>query len=380
VDNLKRLKICLLLHFYQPWWQFPWILKQIVNECYRPILRLVEESDDFCFTININLVLLQHLENDYPDVVAGIKKAVESGKLELVSSTAHHPIIPLIPENVQRVQIEEDTRQKKEHFGISPNCKGIFLPEMAFSTKDIKLLKSYGLDWTVIDDEPVVATGGKGAVPYNQIVSYDGFKVFMRSNRWSNLISDGRHSFEQIRSMMELEIPGWTGNAPSHLEIAMDAETFGHHHKHLIESFLRPMLKEWTGKIVPIGSLLQDFPEIKVQFLPDGSWSTSTEDIRRDNPYPLWSSKISVNRYRLWRLVNLALKYFEQAREDCLKMTSSCHWWQISRSGWEPEFMQKGATLAMNVIKQYGTQEEVASIQKDYEELMQLIKVFVYND
>ena len=390
---MKRLKICLLLHFYQPWWQFPWVLKQIVNECYRPILKLIEEFDCrhtttarlahgcFCFTININLVLLEHLEKDYPDVVEGFKKAIQSGKLELLGSTAQHPIMPLVPEFVQGNQITEDSDKKESCFGIKHNCQGFFLPEMAFSTNLIQLLKSYDYEWTVIDDEPFVATYGKNSVPFNSIINHDGFNVFMRSNHWSNIISSGKFSFADIKAMMEFEIPNWTGNVPAYLILAMDAETFGHHHKHLIDTFLRPMLKEWAGhKIVPIESLGAYFPEREVHYLPDGSWSTSINNIERNNPYPLWSSRMSIDRYRLWRLVNQALNHFEHAREDCLKMTSSCHWWQISRAGWEPEFMQKGAELAMNVIKEYGSADEIAFVQKDYDELMQLKKVFAHND
>ena len=375
---MKRLKIAPLFHLYQPWFQPPWMIRKITNECYRPILRLIEEFDCFCFTININLSLLNHLEGDYPDVVEGFKRAIWSDKLELMGSTAQHPIMPLIPEFMQRAQIEEDRAQKESRFELRPNCSGVFLPEMAFSTKCIELLKDHGYQWTVTDDEPFVAVYGKNSVPFNSIVSWDGFKVFMRSNYWSNMISSGRYSFADVKEMMEYQIPNWVGNAPAYLIIAMDAETFGHHHHHLIDTFLRPMLKEWVGdRVVPIGSLGQpEFSERRVHYLPKGSWSTSAYDIKRDNPYPLWSSKINIDRYRLWKLVNLALTHFEQSRDECLRMTSSCHWWWISRSGWDPELMQKGAKLAYSIL----TDDEKASIQEDFDELMALKQHFVHKD
>jgi len=385
---MEKLKIALLLHFYQPWWQSPEMIKKITDECYRPISRLLEEFDGFCFTANINLSLLGHLENYCPDIVEGFKKAVQGGRLELMASTAQHPIMPLIPEFVQRAQIEEDINMKESRFGIRRNCGGIFLPEMAFSTKSIELLRSYGYEWTVIDDEPFVAIYGKDSAPFNSIINWNGFKVFMRSGRWSNLISSGRYSFADIKGKMECEIPNWTGNSLAYLIFAMDAETFGHHHHHLIDTFLRPMLKEWAGlpaqagqKIIPIASLSSlHFPERIINYLPDGSWSTSIDDVRKDDPYPLWSPKISRYRHMLWQLVNLALSHFEYAREDCLKMTSSCHWWWISRSGWEPEFMKKGAVVAMDIIRKYGSVEEVASIQDTYDELMRIQKIYIRTD
>ncbi len=384
MDNLK---IALCLHWYQPWWQFPHIIEKICRECYEPILSLIEEIDGFSFSANINLSLLEHLEKYRPDILERFKNAVQAGKLELVASTAQHPILPLIPESVQRLQIEQDIKLKEEHFGIKHNCGGFFLPEMAFSPNLIELLKSYKCEWTITDDVPFGAHYGRNSVPFNKIVSLKGFKVFMRSNHWSNMISSGKYSFWDIKNMMESQIPNWTGNVPAYLIIAMDGETFGHWHPHLIDNCLRPMLKEWSGlpagqagkKIVSIESLLSDFSERKVHYLPEGSWSTFVEDIERNNPFPLWSS-FSRNRYFLWKLVNTALEHLEQAPEDCLKITSSCHWWWISRSGNEPDFMKKGAELAMNIIREHGTREEADSVEECYEKLMKVTKVFVNND
>ncbi len=377
MDNVK---IAVELHGHQPFWQPRNIIEQISGECYDPIFSLVEEIDGFCFTVNTNLCLLEHLEKYRLDVLEKFKRMVQAKKLELVASTAHHPIMPLIPESVQIMQIEEDLRKKEERFGIKHTCQGFFLPEMAFSANIVELLKSYKYRWTVIDDVPFGAHYGKNSVPFNKIVSLKGFKVFMRSNYWSNMISSGKFSFWDIKNMMESQLPNWTGNVPAYIIIAMDIETFGHHHHHLIDMFLRPMLKEWAGnKIVSIESLIPDFQERKVHYLPDGSWSTSIEDIERNNPYPLWSG-FSRNRYFLWKLVNTALEHLEQAPEDCLKITTSCHWWWISRSGNEPDFMKKGAELAMDILRKYGTQEEKASVQECYDKLMKVTKVFVNND
>ena len=121
---MENLKIGLLLHFYQPWWQSPAILHKIVNQCYRPILELVNSSDRFCFTANINLSLLELLDNSFTDVIEGFREAVEKGKIELMGSPAHHPILPLIPEFLQRAQIQADKEDKQKRFGLKPNSKG----------------------------------------------------------------------------------------------------------------------------------------------------------------------------------------------------------------------------------------------------------------
>src|SRR3989338_8183698 len=103
---LDNLRLPFLLHFYHPWWQYGVTLEKIVNQCYRPILKLVRETEGFCFTANINLCLLEQLESRFSDVVSGFKEAVEAGRIELVGSTAHHPIFPLLPSNLQLAHLQ----------------------------------------------------------------------------------------------------------------------------------------------------------------------------------------------------------------------------------------------------------------------------------
>jgi predicted glycosyl hydrolase (DUF1957 family) len=370
---VENLKIGLLLHFYQPWWQFPAALHKITNQCYRPILRLVNSSDRFCFTANVNLSLLELLDNNFPDVIEGFRKAAEKGKIELMSSPAQHPIFPLIPEFLQRAQIQNDQEDKEKRFALKQNCKGFYFPEMAFSRNDIGLMKEFGYRWSVTDDEPFRAI--HGSVPYDNIVIMNGFKTYMRSSLWSNLISSGNFSFADIKARMEYEISSWTKNTPAYIIIAMDAETFGHHHEGFIERFLKPMFKEWGNeeRIVPIESLEQNFPWRSISYLPDGSWSTSADDVRKNDPYPLWNSRFNKYHSMLWELTNIALKYFKNCEEDCLKMTSSCHWWWISgRPYWEPEFMKFGAKKAMEIIREYSVSDEKRNGENLYKELKEL--------
>jgi len=371
---VENLKVGFLLHFYQPWWQFPAVLQKISDQCYRPILRLLNDISGFCFTANVNLSLLELLENEFPDIRAGFREAAESGRIELMGSPAQHPILPLIPEILQKAQIEDDEKSKECKFNLKRNCRGFYLPEMAFSKNDVGLLKNFGYKWTVIDDEPFATIYGSGSVPFNHIITWNGFRLYMRSGLWSNTISSGKYSFNDIKAKMEYELAQWTNNEPGYIIIAMDAETFGHHHRQLIDRFLKPMFQEWVGsRIVPIETLEQSFPSRSIQYLPDGSWSTSADDMRKNDPYPLWNSRFNRYHYMLWKLVNLSLNHFEYCQEDCLKITSSCHWWWISgRPHWEPEFMKLGARKAVEIVRQYGSPDEIKTAENIYKELKEL--------
>ena len=50
-----------LFHIYQPPVQIPSVLKQIVNESYRPIINAVKENPKAKITLNINATLTEQL-------------------------------------------------------------------------------------------------------------------------------------------------------------------------------------------------------------------------------------------------------------------------------------------------------------------------------
>src|SRR3989344_7468523 len=124
------------------------------------------------------------------------------------------------------------------------------------------------------------------------------------------------------------------------------------------------MLKEWgsggLGILTPIEEIGRLFPPMRLNHLGNGTWATSENDIREKDFYPLWNSKFNEHHEKLWRLVNIALKYDRQAGadRDCLKIFSSCPWWWILRARWEPKFMKIGARKAMEVIDKYGLERE----------------------
>lgn len=371
---MENLKIGLLLHFYQPWWQFEATLQKIVDQCYRPILRLVDEISGFCFTANINLSLLELLQkHGYDDVITGFQNAVKTGKIELMHSTAQHPITPLIPEFLQKAQIERDKENKRNIFDLDASCPAIYLPEMAFSRDDINLFQQLDFKWTVIDDK--IFADRYSWVPFDQVVVDNGFKVYMRSSKWSNMISWDHPSFEEFRARIEYEVLPWTKGSPAYMILAMDAETFGHHPGDMFERFLRSMLQQWAGnRITPLDDLGKIFPPVVNGPVPKSSWSTEISDHRRGDPYPLWNSQINKYHDLLWRLVNTALEHFDKGEEeDCLKITSSCHWWWISgRPWWNPSFMKKGANKAIEIIRRHGSGEEPEGAEKIYQELKEL--------
>lgn len=354
---MENLRLGVLLHFFQPHWQFSHVLKMVADQCYRPIFRFVRNHPrQFAFTANINYSLIELLKNNgCEDILDDIRFAIGNNLIELMGTAAYHPILPLLPEKDAANQIAYDIQQKK-FLGIQQNSKGFFFPEMAFSEKSLPLLRKLDYQWAVIEDVAVLPY----EIPFNHIISNQGFSVFLRSSYWSRHIWDSHINFRTFAEKLNYELPNWLRGGSHYIVIAMDAETFGHHVPGLAKSFLFPLIENWGDcKIIPFEYLRNIFPHRELE-VKDSSWSTSSDDIFRSDPYPLWKSRYNGAQSILWELAYLALKHSgnPEAIKDCLRIVNSCHWWWISRAHWNPRFMIIGAEKALEVVERFGDQPD----------------------
>ncbi|MEK7097807.1 MAG: hypothetical protein AAB906_03090, partial [Patescibacteria group bacterium] len=95
--------------------------------------------------------LLLRMDNlGYGNLMGRIRALVEKGKIELTGSASYHPLLPLIPKNEAIDQIKENERILLEYFNYKP--RGFFSPEMAYSPKLSKLIKTLGYKWLILDE------------------------------------------------------------------------------------------------------------------------------------------------------------------------------------------------------------------------------------
>ena len=104
-----------ILHFYQPPTQFPAVLKRICDESYRPLIALLGEFERARATVNINGSLTQMLlDCGHQDIVDGLRRLAEGGRIEFLGSAMYHPILPLIPESeiARQIQLNQATNRR----------------------------------------------------------------------------------------------------------------------------------------------------------------------------------------------------------------------------------------------------------------------------
>ncbi len=77
------------------------------------------------------------------------RRAIRTGRLEVVIDGFYHPIFPLIEQRDAEFQFAKAISWVRQYLGVEPS--GFFPPELAFSENIIPWLKSFGIEWVFFD-------------------------------------------------------------------------------------------------------------------------------------------------------------------------------------------------------------------------------------
>ena len=139
-----------LFHIYQPPVQIAPVIKQIVNESYRPITELLRDNPSAKITLNINATLTEQLDDlGYTDIIEGITTLASRGQIDFTGSGKYHPLLPLIPEPEVLRQIKLNNETNRRYFGKIYQPRGFFPPEMAISEEIFPAIKKMGFEWVI---------------------------------------------------------------------------------------------------------------------------------------------------------------------------------------------------------------------------------------
>jgi len=321
----------LLLHFYQPPTQSHAILNRVSEESYRPLIEVFRNSPNARASFNINAVLTEMFaEHDKKDIIKGLAGLAEKGQVEFTGSAKYHPILPLIPVDEITQQIIDNHRTNQKLFGSVYQPRGFFPPEMCYGRNIVEPVINTGHQWLICGGIACPVAWPMDTIHYVNSTRGKLF-TFFRDDVLSNRIS-----------FREIDVPGFI----KHLTVfagekdniyvitAMDAETFGHHVKDWEKDFLGRLYqailpeasktrsesdsmpgKDIRTRIQPvtISELLDLFkPGISIQ-LKNSSWSTTADDLKAANPYPLWNDPQNHLHQLLWEHLNLTIEMTHQA-------------------------------------------------------------------
>lgn len=383
------------LHFYQPPTQFHAVLKKICRESYRPLLDLFESNPKAKVTVNICGVLTELLmDHGAADIIERMKKLAERGQLEFSGTSKYHAILPLIPQEEALRQIELNQKTNSYFFKKAFSPSGFFPPEMCYSKEILSPIHKTGHKWVLISG---VACSDEWPMDkiYQVKVGSGHMSVLFRDDILSNKISF--HSIDSKGFLVHLQDIA-QAKKDAYVITAMDAETFGHHIQNWEKLFLQEiynvltkeedkaykdikqradLAKAFRGflssdlagkiKVVTISELLEVFPKAKIIEPKKSSWSTSPEDMKIKNFYPLWLGNDNEIHGLQWENIKICFEMVYKAQEAAGSDDSknyanisrmlldralhSCQFWWASRQPmWDVNLVNKGLLMQDEVL------------------------------
>jgi alpha-amylase/alpha-mannosidase (GH57 family) len=398
------------LHFYQPPTQVPSMLKRICNESYRPLLKVFEEYPNARVTMNFNGVLTDMLiDCGHEDIIEGYRNLADRGQIEFTGTGKYHPILPLLPKEEVTRQIAVNIQTNRRFFGKAYAPQGFFPPEMCYSRDILQPIIKSGCRWIILSG---IACPAEWPLDIIYRVKYEGqdMAVFFRDDVLSNRISFQALTAKEFIAHLE----EWQGKRENiYVVTAMDAETYGHHIQDWERTFLAKVYEELeqpaqpveemkqakvlaeqhtalltnnevTAKIqmVTISELLDLFPRSQAIEPRPSSWSTTADDMKAGNYYPLWQDKKNEVHRLQWEHLSICIELVNEALQ-CADNEESRHsatiarglldqaehscqmWWASNRPMWDINVIHMGlldqlrtVVNAYRAINKSGASEE----------------------
>lgn len=296
----KMINFVFHLNAYQPPTQPRDVVERIYKESYDPVLRFIEEYRHVFISLDIAKSLGERMPTEF---LQRINSLYLAKRIALVNTAAYHYLLPLCPDEIVTRQVSLNLQFYRDHFVGTDDITGVFLPELAFSPRIITPLKIAGCKWMLADDYSFASQRlhqpTEFRVPQNWIPLMNGCGILLRSRFWSERIAQGNYvRGDSFARELIAEHKKWRETClnwlDSYLILAVDFETFGHHHQKSIPQFLLPFFAELQGvdtdfRVVSLAAVFNRFPKIYDASMPDSSWSTSEENLKRGIPFTLWN-------------------------------------------------------------------------------------------
>ena len=253
-------------HCYQPPREEPWLELvprepsaapdhdwnvRITRECYAPLgaapvlddagrIRQVINCWEW-LSFNVGPTLVHWLERHAPDVlasmVAGDRASIDrTGHGTAIAAPFHHVILPLASRRDKQTEVRWGMREFRRLFGREP--LGMWLPETAVDDETLTVLAEEGIRFTILAPHQV-ATPTRTGAPMAwqrdghqvQLIAYDG--ALSHQVAFGDLLKDANRFAREVGdrgSGTGINTPV-SGRGSTISVVAVDGETFGHHHR-----------------------------------------------------------------------------------------------------------------------------------------------------
>ena len=314
--------ICIHGHFYQPPRENPWLEtierqesaqpyhdwnQRVSAECYMPnsLARILDGADRIekiinnysRISFNFGPTLLSWMKSAEPETYARILEADRlsrerfSGHGSAMAQGYNHAILPLCNNNDRLTQIVWGIRDFERHFGRRP--EGMWLPETAVDLQTLDVMAQQGIKFVILAPHQAKNVRKRGEVMWQSAANcgidssmayeielpggqnmavffYDG--AISSAVGFQGLLGDGENFLNRLLGAFSPE-----RNHSQLVHIAVDGETFGHHHQFgemALAYAIDKIESEEKIRLTNYGEYLEKYPPAwYVEIWDESSWS-----------------------------------------------------------------------------------------------------------
>lgn len=368
-------------HIYQPHGWDEDVVRRVAAESYEPFIAILRRHPNVRVTIHIAGALTERLLSlGMNDIIQGLKELVNRGQVELTAGAMYHPILPLIPVDEVKRQIDLQDEYHRRIFGSAYAPRGFFSPEMAYSQVLEPILLERGYRWIILDE--IALDGRLDHVTSNtRYTTPDGLGVVFRHRELSDFLAfraDVNHPDNAIQAIIK-DRRGQRG-----FVTAMDGEMLGHH-RHGVDRLWQMLVARPEVEAVTVSEFRDGLGRDESVTPLQSSWSSQVADVAGSIPFGLWKHPDNAIHQLQWQLTHLAIQTVTEAINDPAydtvrpmldqNLSSDKFWWASASPWWDPGIIIRETQKLADVIAPLQTIK--TSIKNEAERLMKSLATTV---
>lgn len=323
------INLVMALHCHQPIGNFDKVFEQAHEECYRPVLDLLDRHPGIKAGMHFSGCLLEWLEENKSGTIDMLAAMVDRGQLEMLSGGFYEPLLATIPEDDARGQVEMLNEYIERRMGRRPT--GFWLTERIWDPGLPLVLHGTGMEYTIVDDTHFYYAGLEEKDIFGPYVTEKGGKTLKILA--TPMIMRYLIPFKQVEDVIG-QLGAWNEAGRTGALYGDDGEKFGmwpgtHEwviQKGWLDRFFTAVEENahWLGTCTP-GEYVRDNKPLGRLYMPQASYEEMTEwalpPVRGQALEDIIAALKSEGRWDSWRTFvrggvwdNFLVKYDESNR------------------------------------------------------------------
>ncbi len=145
------------VHAHQPVGNFPEVVDDAHQRCYKPFLYILHRYPEFRFAAHFSGWLLDYLLNKYPQDMALLTEMVQRGQVEMFGGGDTEPVLAVIPNRDRIGQIVRLSDKLEARMGA--RAQGAWLTERVWEATVVPALSDSKIKYVTVDDYHFLCSG-----------------------------------------------------------------------------------------------------------------------------------------------------------------------------------------------------------------------------